>query len=110
MGVVIEDDNGNSFDLLKEIETVRFNLFNKQQRAKTNVQIEEITVECDESKNHQLEWLQEETSELEGFTLVQSRRKRREAKKRLKFSPVNKKDKKAQEDPSLPMKKGKKKS
>jgi len=48
MGVVIEDDNGNSFDLLKEIETVRFNLFNKQQRAKTNVQIKEITDDGDE--------------------------------------------------------------
>jgi hypothetical protein len=41
---------------------------------------------------------------------VQSRTKRREAKKRLKISPVNKKGKKAQEDPSLTMKKGKKKS
>jgi len=30
MGVVVENENSNSFDILKEIETARMNLFNKQ--------------------------------------------------------------------------------
>jgi hypothetical protein len=36
----------------------------------------------------QLEWLQEESSEPEDFILVESRKRRRERRKNIKFSPA----------------------
>jgi hypothetical protein len=109
MGVTLENENCTSFDLLREIETARMNLFNKQQKNNSNVQIMEINNEAANADNLQLEWLQEETSEPDEFTIVLSRKKRREAKKALRISPINTKGKKAQEDPSLPKRRGRKK-
>lgn len=94
---------------MREIETARLNLFNKHQKANSNVQINEINNENASPNNLQLECLQEETSEPEEFTIVLSRKKRREAKKSLRFSPSIRKGKKVQEDPGLPKKKGRKK-
>lgn len=74
MGVIVDNNTSNSFDLLKGIENVRLNLFNKQQKAKFNVQISELNVENEGSDQLQLEWLQEETSEPDDFTVVQSKK------------------------------------
>jgi hypothetical protein len=74
MGVIVDNNTSNSFDILKGIENVRLNLFNKQQKAKFNVQISELNVENEGSDQLQLEWLQEETSEPDDFTVVQSKK------------------------------------
>jgi hypothetical protein len=56
MGVIVDNSTSNSFDLLKEIENARLNLFNEQQKAKTNVQITEVSMENECSEQLQLEW------------------------------------------------------
>jgi hypothetical protein len=43
MGIVVDAKSNNHFDVLKEIETARANLFNKQQKAKSNVEICDIS-------------------------------------------------------------------
>jgi len=109
MGVMVDNDSSNSFDLLKEIENARLNLYNKQQKAKANIQIIEIDEEAESSDQLQLEWLQEENSEPDDFTIVQSRKQKKENKRNLEISPISKRGKKAQEDPGLLRKRGRKK-
>lgn len=109
MEVVIEKDSSHSFDVLKELETARINLLNKQQKNSSNVHVEEIVEERDDNESLQLEWMHEETSETEEFTLLQSRKKKKGSRKTKKLTPLKVKGKQAQEDPSLPKKKGKRK-
>lgn len=37
MSVIVDNNTSTSFDLLKEIEEARLNLFKKNKKAKTNV-------------------------------------------------------------------------
>jgi hypothetical protein len=83
MGVIVDNSTNNSFDLLKEIENARLNLFNKQQKAKTNVQITEVSMENEGSEQLQLEWLQEETSEPDHFIVVQSKKRKKKSRRNL---------------------------
>jgi len=94
----------HSFDVLKELETARINLLNKQQKNSSNVHVEEIVEERDDNESLQLEWMHEETSETEEFTLLQSRKKKKGSRKTKKLTPLKVKGKQAQEDPSLPKK------
>lgn len=75
MGVVIENDYFDIFDLLKDLETMRHNLYNKQKQNNQDSQTH--LVESAEGDNAILlvEWVQEESSEAEDFILVESRKK-----------------------------------
>jgi hypothetical protein len=77
MGVCVDDNMNTSFDLLKEIKNARLSCFNKQQKAKTSVQLAEINEENVYSDQLKLEWLQEENSELDDFTVVMSKKRKK---------------------------------
>lgn len=104
IGVKIDNACSNSFDILREIENVRLNLYAKQQKNKSNVKISECTDHDEPSMAPQIEWHPEESSEPDDFELVLSRKKRREIKKRINISPVLTKGKRTQEAPGSPKK------
>lgn len=89
MRVKVDNESSNPFDLLKEIETVRNNLYAKQQQNKSNVEIVEIQDNREESAATvpQLEWLSEESSDLEDFTLVMSRKRKKKRGGKISESP-----------------------
>jgi hypothetical protein len=85
MGVVIENDDFDIFDLLKDLETMRHNLYNKQKQNNQDSQTH--LVESAEGDNTILlvEWVQEESSEAEDFILVESRKKIYKIGKRSRY-------------------------
>jgi hypothetical protein len=62
----------------------------------------------DEGHVYELDWLHEESSEREDFILVESRKKRRENRKKIKISPLKQVVNQDQEVPGLIKKKGRK--
>lgn len=105
MGVAINSEDFETFDLIRDLEKARDDLYLKQCENKLKSQIE--TVEIVENNNNlpELEWLDMESSESEDFMLVESRKERRESKKSRRFSPLVKSKKVDQEDPSHQKKK-----
>lgn len=63
-------------------------------KAKTNVQITEVSKENECSEQLQLEWLQEVTSERDDFIVVHSRKRKKESRRNLKISPNNRRGRK----------------
>jgi tetraacyldisaccharide-1-P 4'-kinase len=87
MGVVIEDDDFATYNLLKDLEIARNDLYQKQSEQKLGPQTESVEVIPEGNNIHELEWLHEESSESEDFILVESRKKRNENKRSVKISP-----------------------
>lgn len=87
MGIVIEDDDFDTCNLLKDLEIARNDLYEKQIEQKVGPQTESVEVTQGDSNIPELEWLQEESSEPEDFILVESRKKKRENKRSVKISP-----------------------
>lgn len=106
MGIAIRDDDFTTFDLLKTLESARNDLYFKENETKQTSQTESVESSPKQDELLQLEWLHEETSETEDFILVESRKKRRQNKKNIKISPLNKKKQQDQENPGLPRKRG----
>lgn len=109
MGIIVDDNSFKSFDVLKEIESTRLNLFNKQQNINRKAYVEEISDAGNESEPLQLEWLHEDSSEPEEFILAQSKQKKNRGRKSTQISSIKKRGTKAQEDPGMPKKRGRKK-
>jgi hypothetical protein len=105
MGVTINSENFDTFDLIKDLARARDDLYSKQVENKLKSQTESVEI----SKNHvglpELEWLETETYEPEDLILVESRKEKRENKKARIFSPLIRK-KVDQEDPGQPKKRG----
>lgn len=56
MGINMKGDSNTYFDILKELEIARSNLFIKQQQINSSMSIEEVVYEPEEP-NLQLEWI-----------------------------------------------------
>lgn len=80
MGIQLNDGNDKSFDILKELEIARANLFQKQNQLNSKVIIEEINEE-DEDTTLQLEWVHEESSDPDESFFAQSRKKKKGTRK-----------------------------
>lgn len=87
MGVVIEDDDFATCNLLKDLEIARNDLYQKQNEQKLGPQTESVEVIPEGNNIPKLEWLHEESFESEDFILVESRKKRRKNKRFVKISP-----------------------
>lgn len=85
MGVNIDVNDFGTFDLLKDLEFTRHDLFVKQKEVNVNSQTE-IVGNCESPLP--IEWLQDENSDTEDSILVLLKKKAREQKKKVKFSPT----------------------
>jgi hypothetical protein len=102
MGVSVDKNDFHTFNILTELECARNDLYKKQHEGVMTNQKENIeTANCIDGSPLPTQWIQEETSDVEDFTLVLSKKKAREQKKKLKLSLSSKKDKQTQEAPGL---------
>jgi hypothetical protein len=100
MGVIINHDDFDTFTLLKDLEQARDDLYSKQCELKKFSQIESVENESNNVVSLELEWLQDENSEIEDFILVESRKKKRDKRKNLKISPLRRDQQQDQEVPA----------
>lgn len=98
MGIAIQNDAFDTFNLIRDLEKARNDLYLKQSENKQPSQTESVGNEPVENAPLELEWLHDESSETEDFILVESRKKRRESKKKVKISPEKKLKKQDQEN------------
>lgn len=100
MGVLADNINFGTFDMLKDLEIARHRL-----HAKSNepVVIEIIDEENDEDdiNTRLIEWLQDDLSETERDILGKSKKKGRLPERKVKIAPKNKRYKQDQEAPGL---------
>ena len=82
MGVIMENDDFDTFNLLNDLEHARNDLFQKQFEQKQTSQTEPVEMNQVKNSTLQLEWLQKESSEPEEFILVESRKKKRQNRKK----------------------------
>jgi hypothetical protein len=109
MGIVVDSNNFATFDLINELENARNDLYHKQNEQKMKSQTDAVEIEKKvEGQVFELDWLHEESSETEDFILVESRKKKRENRKKLKISPLKQGTNQDQEVPGLIKKKGRK--
>ena len=109
MGILVDSNNFDTFDLINDLENARNDLYHKQIEQKKKSQTDSVEIEKkDEGQIHELDWLHEESSETENFILVESRKKRRKNRKKLKISPLKQVIDQDQEVPGLIKKKGRK--
>jgi hypothetical protein len=86
MGFDIDKCDFATFDLLKDLECARHDLFTKEQDNNLKTQTKTVG-ESDATKSPlPIEWVQDETPDTEDFILVLSKKKARE-KKEVKISP-----------------------
>lgn len=88
MGVIIEEEDFDTFDMLKELKIARSNLYDKQQSNKQNEQSDIIEISEDEGETLLIEWYREASSESEDFLLSISEKKNanKGRKKKVKIS------------------------
>lgn len=87
MGVNIDASDFETFGMLKNLECARNDLFVKQKVSNQVPQTETVGIDEPNRSPLLLEWLQEEQSDDEEFTLVLQEKKARDRKKNIKFSP-----------------------
>jgi hypothetical protein len=111
MGVIVNDYDFGTFDMLRDLECARQDLFNKQNMTCQDPPTETVGGPDTVQSPLCIEWLQEENSDNEDFILVLSKKKKaREKKRNLKISPSLQKMKQIQEAPGLQSGKGRKNS
>lgn len=104
MGIALDESDFATFNLLKELETARHDLFAKQNEMKV-VTLINSEVEPDNNDNILcLEWTHDDMSDLDDFTLVESRKKKREKRKSILISPNGEMGRQVQEISDLPKK------
>ena len=67
MGIVIEEEDFDTFDTLKDLEMARANLYHKQQSNKPKKQPDVIEISEDEDETLLIEWHHEGSSESEDY-------------------------------------------
>jgi hypothetical protein len=88
MGVNIDENDFDTFDLLKNLEKARDDLYKKQSVTSDIPQTESVEVSNPVNSILALEWMQEESSETDDFILVESRKKKRERKEKVLSFPL----------------------
>jgi hypothetical protein len=76
MGIVVEEDDFDTFNLIKDLEKVRDDLYHKQICQNKNPQTKSVEGGHEESDFLAIEWHKDDSSEIEDFILVESRKKR----------------------------------
>jgi hypothetical protein len=93
MGVIIDTSQLDTVNLLTELEIARQNLSSKANDVRGEINEEDNNdLSSEEDNNENLEGIEEETSEIDGFALVLSKRDRK-ATKRLSLSGKKQKKK-----------------
>lgn len=100
MGINPDNNDYATFDLLKDLECARQELYSKEMKKNQNTQAETVGGLEEPNSPLLLEWLQDESSDAEDFTLVLSKKKAR-AQKKLKIASNSKNGSKTQENPGL---------
>lgn len=77
MGVNINHDDFETFELIRDLEKARDDLYMKQCENNKTYQTETVEIVGNNSNLLELEWLNEESSEPEDFLLVESRKKKK---------------------------------
>jgi hypothetical protein len=85
MGIAVKNDDFVTFVLLKVLEFARNYLYLKENEVKQNSQTKSVKNPQIIDDQLQLEWLQEKTSQIEDFILVESRKKEERIRKVLRF-------------------------
>jgi hypothetical protein len=78
MGVDINKYDFATFDLLKDLECARHDLFTKEQDKNLKTQTETVGESYATKSPLPIEWVQDESSDTEDFILVLSKKKARE--------------------------------
>jgi len=98
MGVALDENDFDMFNLLKDLEKARSDLYQKQTEKLSESQTESVEIMQTDKNTLALEWMQDESSE-DDFILVESRKKKRENRKKMLISPTFKGKKPDQENP-----------
>ena len=85
MGVAINHEDFETFDLLKNLEQARGDLYSKQCQSKLISQPELVENVSNNVNSLELEWLNDENSDIEDFVLVESRKKEEIKERVLRF-------------------------
>jgi hypothetical protein len=108
MGIDLNENDFDTFNLLKDLEKARDDLYYKQINKASDPQTESVEDMQANKASLVLEWIQEESSETDEFILVESRKKKKENRKNVKISPSFKGKKLVQENHGLPKSRGRK--
>jgi hypothetical protein len=106
MGISIKHDDFATFDLLKTLELARNDMYLKQCEQSEKNRIVANESEPSHDNLLQLEWLHDESYDVEDLILVESRKKKREKRKNVRFSPSIHVKGKDQENLGQPKKRG----
>lgn len=87
MGIVVSSDDFDTFNLLKDLEKARDDLYQTHNTKPMGPQTELVEAAHGNNENLAIDWLNDESSEADDFILVESREKKRENRKSLKISP-----------------------
>lgn len=99
LGACIDNADFATFDLLKELECARKELYSKQLETNNAPQSETVGGIVREGSPLPSDWIQEENSDPEEFILVLSKKRDRERRNSLKLASQVKKKTQVQETP-----------
>jgi len=91
MGVVIENDEFDTFDIVKKLELARANLYDKQHNSKNLVPTTDLTKNDEFGDTLLIEWHRDESSESDDFIKSLSVKKKTGTSKKVKFALRGKK-------------------
>ena len=108
MGIVVDESSFDTFNLIRDLEKARDDLYQKQIVKNQKPQTDLVEGGLEEDVPLAIEWINDESSESEDFILVESRRKKREKRKSLMLANSQNNRRIIQETPDdLKKKKGK---
>jgi hypothetical protein len=83
MGIVVEESSFDTFNLIRDLEKARDDLYQKQTVKNQKPQTDVVEGGLEEDVPLAIEWINEESSESEDFILVESRRKKKRKEKKF---------------------------
>ena len=83
MGFVVEDNNFDTFNLVRDLEKTRDDLYQKQMLKNQKPQTKSVKGTQEDNVPLAIEWIHEESSESEDFIVGESGKKKRESRKSL---------------------------
>lgn len=90
MGIDLNENDFDTFNLLKDLEKARDDLYYKQINKASDPQTESVEDMQANKASLVLEWIQEESSEIDEFVLVESRKRKKKIGRMLKSLSLSK--------------------
>jgi hypothetical protein len=90
MGIDLNENDFDTFNLLKDLEKARDDLYYKQINKASDPQTESVEDMQANKASLVLEWIQEESSEIDEFILVESRKRKKKIGRMLKSLSLSK--------------------